>query len=226
MSEFRQLRQPVLWIGHYKRIPGKNTIFKAGVNGRASVRWSPWQSDELMTSFFAEENSVEEMVSAVNEAKEGFGAGAGGGFMINERGQVIVPMSESGAKYWVGNFQGTPILDDPRDGSDFTMTAPRGAKCGDLWDRPYLGMIYNLMSDDSITYEKEDADGSRRIALSTAYDELTEALRSLRHGTIRFIVNLHGVVLTKLEGDAKPVYVTTIDMNSWFPLETPKHTFR
>ena len=106
------------------------------------------------------------------------------------------------------------------------MTAPEDAECGDLWDRPYLGMIYNLMNDDSVTFEKEDDDGSRRIALGTPYDDLVESLRSLRHGTIRFLVNLHGVVLTKLEGDAKPVYVTTVDLNHWFPKETPKHTYR
>jgi hypothetical protein len=226
MSGFRQLRHPVQWTGHYRRIPGKNTIFKATLSGRASVRWSPWQSDEILTSYFATDDAVEEMVAAVNEAKEELAGGGGGGFMINEHGQVIVPISETGAKYWVGDYSGIPTLDDPRDGSDFTMTSSGGLVCGDLWDRPYIGMIYNLMIDDSITFEKEDQDGSRRIALRPPYEVLVKALRSLRQGTIRFIVNLHGVVLTKLEPEAMPVYVTTIDFNRWYNKETPKHSFR
>jgi hypothetical protein len=78
-------------------------------------------------------------------------------------------------------------------------------------------MRFNLMSDDRIRFKHQTADGERNLYLGSDADALVEALREVRpSGTIRFVVNLHGVVLTKTEPDWTPVFVCRLDYDEWF----------
>lgn len=221
--KFEALRSPVEWTGRYNRIPGKEPVFKARVNGTAFAYWSPWQSGEILTSDFVECPGLREMVKAINRAKEAYAGQPGGGFQINEFGQVLCPVVGSSKRYWVGTVTGVPSFRDPRSpGSTFDLALPPSTEVGTPWARPYIGMKFNLDGSGSIYFKEDEEDVSRKLRLSRSYPELVRLLRQVRdHGqTIRFIVNLHGIVVTKREPDWEPVYVGQVDLNRWFQKES------
>jgi hypothetical protein len=218
--KFEALREPVQWTGRYNRIPGKEPVFKAKVDGTAHAYWKPWNSGEILTSGFVDGQGVRQMVKAVNRAKELHAGQAGGSFQINEFGQVICPIVSSSARYWVGTVAGVPTFHDPRDHSgNFELYLPPSTRPGTSWGRPYIGMKFNLDHNGSIYFQEEDGDTKRKIRLNRADPELVRRLQQVRGSgqTIRFIVNLHGVVVTKREPDWEPLFVGHIDLSRWFP---------
>lgn len=218
--KFETLRTPVEWTGRYSRIPGKEPAFKARVDGSAHAHWSPWQSDEWLTSEFVGGPGVQQMVKAVNLAKEQHAGHPGGSFLINEFGQVICPVSTSPKRYLVGTVTGTPAFKDPRNAAQtFDLCPPSSTGAGTLWDRPYIGMKFNLDANGSIYFQEDDGDTRRKIRLGKSDPDLVRRLQQVRGSgqTIRFIVNLHGVVITKKEPDWQPVFVGYIDLKHWYP---------
>ncbi len=217
--KFMALPSPVRWTGRYNRIPGKEPVFKAKVDGSAHAYWSPWSSDERLTSEFVDCVAVRQMAQAVNQAKMIHAGQAGGGFQINEFGQVLCPMSADAERYWVGTVTGVPTFHDPRDSNTkFDLTMPHGTKAGTPWSRPYIGMKFNLDSAGSIYFLKEDGDTKRKIRPVRSDPELVRRLGLVRGSGqgMRFIVNLHGVAITKTAIDMQPVFVGHIDLKSWF----------
>lgn len=211
---------PERWMGRYNRIPGKEPVFRAKVNGTAHAYWSPWQSDEKLTSEFVDCVAVRQMAQAVNQTKLLHAGQAGGAFQINEFGQVICPVGVDAERYWVGTVTGVPTFHDPRNPrADFDLTMPQGTRAGTPWDRPYIGMKFNLDSTGSIYFEEVDGDTKRKIRLVRSDPELVRRLRLVRGSGqgMRFIVNLHGVAITKTETEMQPVFVGHINLNNWFP---------
>src|SRR5690242_16038545 len=99
MSRARVLRvtarRPTLWAGRYRRIPGQTTVFHVRwMNGE----WWPvvdWRrGDDTGTCAMVARGDVGELVEAVQLGKRTLGVGAGGSFLINEFGQVLVPVNE------------------------------------------------------------------------------------------------------------------------------------
>jgi len=218
--QFEALPEPVPWTGRYNRIPGKEPAFKARVDGSACAYWSPWNSGEWLTSMMIGGPGVSRMVRAVNRAKEIHAGIAGGSFQINEFGQAICPIASSSARYWVGTVTGVPTFQDPRDHAQpFDLLLPPSTAPGTPWERPYIGMRFNLDPKCSIYFQEDDGDTKRKISLDKSDPELVRRLQQVRGSgqTIRFIVNLHGIVLTKKEPDWQPVFVGHIDLNRWFP---------
>jgi len=218
--KFETLRTPVEWTGRYNRIPGKEHAFKARVDGSAYAYWSPWDSGEWLTSDFVGGVGVQQMVRAVNLVKEQHTGHPGGAFQINEFGQVICPISSSTKRYLVGVATGTPTFKDPRhEAKTFDMCPSPSAETGTFWNRPYIGMKFNLDGNDSIYFQEEDGDTKRKIRLGKSDPDLVLRLRQVRGigQAIRFIVNLHGVVITKKEPDWQPVFVGYIDLKHWYP---------
>ena len=79
-------------------------------------------------------------------------------------------------------------------------------------------MKFNLDGDDSIYFQQDNGDTQTKIRLRSVDSNLVQRLRSVRSNssTIRFIVNLHGVALTKVEPDWRPVFVGHIHPARWF----------
>jgi len=218
--QFEALKEAVIWTGRYNRIPGKEPAFKARVDGSAQAYWSPWNSGEWLTSAFVDGSGVRSMVKAVNHAKEQYAGQPGGSFLINEFGQVLCPITSSSVRYWVGTVTGVPSFEDPRrDGDTFELRLPPSTEAGTPWNRPYIGMKFNLDTAGSIYFQEDDGDTRRKHRLGKTDSDLIRRLQKVRGSgqTIRFIVNLHGVVLTKKEPDWQPVFVGHIDLNHWFP---------
>jgi hypothetical protein len=95
--------------------------------------------------------------------------------------------------------------------------------CGDDWDRPYIGMKYQLQAGDHIYFwDEREERGIKQYPIEQD-EELIENLRHIRpNGGISFIVNQHGIVLVKKELGRnmwKPVYVGKINYKRWFKKE-------
>jgi hypothetical protein len=218
--KFEAFKKPALWKGRYNRIPGKEPAFKVKLNGTVLAKWQP-EEDEWLTSEFEDSSAVRRLAKAINDAKATHAGSGGGSFQINEFGQVICPIVGASDRYWVGNIEGVPRLIDLRDDEVFKLRLPASTEPGTPWDRPYIGMKFNLDYNDSIYFKQDDGDVSQKIRLQKENTGLIRRLREVRGSgnTIRFIVNLHGNVITKVEPGGQPVFVGKIDYKQWFPRE-------
>jgi len=216
------------WLGRYGRIVGYTSTFKI-MNTFDYGFWPVLQWDyekDRMVCTAVDCGEVEELVDAVNKAKVRLSSSKGGSFCINEFGQVIVPSGHGdGNRLLVGEVSGNLLFEDA-DGEIIDMADDSSLYTGDRWEKPYVGMQYNL-SRGSYIYYYDNEDGS--IYPPVQDDDLVRKLRRVRrYGPVRFIVNSYGLVLTKVpEGEFSrendswvPVYVGRINKNRWFRKES------
>lgn len=182
-----------LWQGRYSRPLGETSTFKLKYTMENGfwpvVEWD--RSDERSICPACYCNSIEELVKAVNNPKISISGKEGGAFVINEFGQVIVPSSwGDGKRLLVGEVDGVLLFENPSDGSIIDLSDDTGLQIGDLWEKPYVGVKYNLRGDSNICYYDNKLS-------STEYPpeqdrELIKKLRKVRrYGAVRFIVNQH-----------------------------------
>jgi len=169
---------------------------------------------------------------AVNATKRELVGIGGGSFLINEHGQVLVPASDGGGDVMLaGEIEGELEFENPFEhGTTFNLADDKELSVGDAWDRPYLGMWYNLSKYSRIYRMQSDRSGQTKEEPVRQDKRLITRLRSVRHfGAVRFIVNQDGIVLTKVppgnvstvvcEEMWQAVYVGRIDPNYWFVKE-------
>jgi hypothetical protein len=216
--QFAPLSVPLPWQGRYARIPGQESAFHAKDEGVAIV-WYDKIAGERLTACITPSPAANSLIEAVDAVKMHFAGRPGGSFQVNEFGDVICPVSNSRERYLVGRITGVPTFYDPRQtGQRFSLMAPPKTTPGSLWEWPYLGMAFNLGADDRIYFQRDDDDGSQRLYPRAQDSILIKNLRSVRPSgqTIRFVVNLHGVALTKCEPDWNPVFAGFIRPTHWF----------
>ena len=171
--KFKGLPTPVLWEGRYNRIPGKEPVLRTTAGGSAHAYWKPWNTDEALTSEFVDGPEVRKLIAAVNGAKEQYAGSPGGAFQINEFGQVLCPIAGSSVRYWVGSVTGVPRFVDPRaTGATFELRLPASTQPGTPWERPYIGMKFNLDPNDSIYFQEDDGDTRYKKRLATPDPDL------------------------------------------------------
>lgn len=225
---------PRLWTGRYGRIPGNGSVYHIRKNEQGDW-WVEieWNRQEMVCYPQAlDRGDVQLLVESVNEAKRtGWGGQEGGSFLINEFRQVLVPSSDgSGIVMTVGETSGVLLFDDPSadSGETLDLSDDSGLTAGDCWDKPYIGSQYNLKAWNQIYYWREDEEGARSEHPPQQDNALIKAIRRVRpRGPVRFIVNEHGIVLTRVPPDGgwhpeewwSPTYVGRIDHNLWFDKE-------
>jgi hypothetical protein len=215
------------WQGRYSRIVGKTTTFKIR-NTSENGLWPviEWEHQEgRVTCLAVNFGDVRQLADAVAEAKRKLYGNFTGSFVINEFGQVIVPSSAGdGTRLLVGETEGVMLFDNPLTNGILDLSDDEGLNNGDPWDKPYIGIQYNLTSGSNIYIWRKD----KGEYLPRNYRDLVAKLRSVRRtGPVRFVVNPYGIVLTKAPvGDYnpdedlwQPVYVGRINRNSWFEKE-------
>ncbi len=222
--EFTPFTKAKAWTGRYARIPGREPAFHVSIDGIITAQWTDHDEIERLTAPIRDTPAAKALAAALNKTKAEHAGHAGGSFLINEFGQVVCPIARSMERFWVGNVAGIPDFKHPATGRFFTLDADPGLQPGQPWRKPYIGMKFNLDCEDRIRFTREDDDRRTRIWLPGKTPLLVAALRRIRPGgkTIRFIVNLHGVVLTKVEngdGEWVPVFVGHIDPKHWFSKE-------
>ncbi|MBT2989953.1 MAG: hypothetical protein KME65_13445 [Candidatus Thiodiazotropha sp. (ex Ctena orbiculata)] len=220
------------WKGRYARIPGDASVLHLKwVDGRyrTSIYWS--RDDEIATCVATDSAEEMALAEAVSEAKRTMGGNGGGSFQINEFRQVIVPSSQGGMKrLLVGEISGEMGFDYPwEEGYMFDLSDVDGYDSGDIWERPYIGMRFNLSKGSKIYFWQEGREGGQSLYPERQDEELIRKLRAIRSwGAMRFIVNPWGIVLTKRpqqdawKGDDSawvPVYVGRINPGNWFKKE-------
>jgi len=221
------------WHGKYNRILGNTTTFKIKFSIEKQAFWPivEWNNFEeiLFCSACEASGGIKDLVEAVNRAKTRISRIPGGAFVINEFGQVIVPSSRGdGKRLLVGEVDGVLLFKNPSDGSIIDLSDDTRLQNGDLWEKPYIGVKYNLNRGSNIYYYRYCSEQNKSEYLPKQDDELIKKLRKVRrYGAVRFIVNQYGIVLTKIpEGEYRkdkdewiPVYVGRINYNLWFKKE-------
>lgn len=218
------------WMGRYGRIEGSDSVFRVKtVGGAKKIIITSFQDSARVICEAQSSPAVNNLINAVIAGKRALGSGGGGSFQINEFGQVLVPASDgSGKRVIVGEIKGTILFIDPLTRKQIDLSDCKKLNLGDIWDKPYVGMPYNLSNTSRIYFWRTTSDGGSSEYLKTDYDELVSRLRSIRrYGAVRFIVNPYGIVLTKRpknkmwdrEEEWEPVFVGNIKPQCWFKKE-------
>lgn len=221
---------PHLWEGRYARIPGETTAFHVRL---VEGRWWPvieWASGGMTAECpMVDSVGATALASSVNAGKTLLGGTPGGSFMINEYGQILVPApTPSDARVAIVGECSGPLefLNSAAGCGTVDLADDSALNVGDIWDRPYIGVPYQL-SHRSELYFWEGADDGGRKLLPRAQDTgLIGALRALRgYGAVRFLATYGGLVLTKVPVGSwpderwEPRYVGHIDFGQWFRKE-------
>jgi hypothetical protein len=167
-----------------------------------------------------------ELAEAVNWGKRLLGAPAGGSFVINEFGQVLVPSSAGDGRIaLVGEWQGALEFTDALRGGTFDLAPAKPLVNGDRWDLPYLGIPYHLSIRGEIYFWNQDCHLAAKQLPPVQDDDLIDALRALRRsGPVRFVACCGGLVLTKVPAASRWTiwearYVGQIEFKNWFVKE-------
>lgn len=213
---------PRPWLGRYKRPEGEESAYHVGVDHRIEVRWR--DGGDNLTCPVEVIPATTRLAQAVNAVKKQKTGQAGGAFVINEFGQVLCPLQNSRERFLVGLAGGSLRFEDPdKDGVYRCIGDDSDLVCGDEWTLPYIGMQYQLAAGGWIYYWREGKDRAGSEKPPRQDEALLERLRGIRpHGAVRFIVNHHGIVLTKKpinRSTWQAVYVGRIDPKLWFPRE-------
>jgi len=225
--------QPQIWSGKYKRVPGDNTAFHVSqVNGQWHPNASRSIGAETAQCNMVASGTSTALASAVIDGKRYLGGNGGGSFLINEFGQVLVPAQNWTAAHndhvaIVGSFSGSLLLHDPFIGNDLVdFSATSHLQLGSVWERPYIGIPYNLSRRNEIYFWGSTSTGNWKNLPPVEDTALINAIRQVRPtGAVRFLVSYGGIVLTKIPiGDLReelwePRYVTQIDNRRWFSKE-------
>ena len=219
---------PTLWKGRYTPIITKESAYHVRWHGsghwRIVVEWS--DPPHTASCWAKEEGDIPRLAEAISHAKEQMTGQGGGGFRINEYGQVIVPVMNSPAKYLVGEVEGRMALENPLGKPPvFHLWDDQGLQPGSPWDRPYIGIEYHLSRWDQLYFWRAGEVSEAKDVPPAQDKELIDHIRTVRlWGGVRFRVNEYGIVLTKAPpksvGESwQSVYVGRIDPGKWFPKE-------
>ena len=225
---FKPSSKQTKWSGRYRRIAGNASVFKI-IHLSEYGFWPviQWENNEGRITCPAQDcGEIDELVKAVNKAKNRMSDSIGGSFCVNEFGQVIVPSAYGdGNRLLVGEVEGVLLFEDDC-GNRIDLSDDSSLETGDYWNKPYVGMQYNLSKASKIYY----FDNYRRSDYLSVQDEdLIRKLRKVRrYGAARFIVNPYGLVLTKVpEGEFSrdednwvSVFVGKINKKLWFRKES------
>jgi hypothetical protein len=218
--------RPRPWSGRYARVPGETTAIHVR---RLEGEWWPvvdWAvEDEIGHCRMVDEGDVAALAEAVCTGKRSLSGRAGGSFLVNEFGQVLVPASdwETSEVVLVGECTGAFAFHNPfRPGEVIDLADGRALSPGEAWARPYVGIPHNLSAGSEIYFKQVDEFGLDYAKPEQQDARLIAALRKLRpYGPVRFLVGVGGIVITKVPiGQAwEPRYVGKIDPARWFSKE-------
>ncbi len=221
MSFLFQEREPVRWSGRYRRIPGRQPVLHVRRDNSIDIVWEGGDDTCICKACMTPE--VRSLARAINRVKRERTGQPGGSFVINEYGQVICPVADgSFERFYVGDCLGAIPFVWP-DGDSFTLNDDDDLEPGDDWILPYIGIAFNLSRNNRIYFPLREGYDTECVYPPQQDRQLIQALRAVRgSGGFRFIVNPHGIVLTKVEDDPfiwQPKYVGRIDYERWFPRE-------
>lgn len=224
--------EPAEWLGRYDRIPGDQSVFHLRWRAACGCFWpmAEWRrGSEKADCWFEDKEAIRQMRTAIAEVQRRFNGNPGGSFVINEWGQVIVPSVEGDRRrFLVGSLSGSWCLVSPDDERELvSLEDDRGLRCGDPWNRPYVGIPYHLSERGWIYFVHRAPHGESVVYPPLQDEALIESIRSIRRrGPVKFIVNPFGLVLTKRptqgwldEEEWEPVYLGRINYRRWFPKE-------
>lgn len=215
---------PKRFYGRYNRVMGSQaSTFRIKY---ISGQWWPVltlsNDDTKYVCPAVECEATHDLVEVVNKAKWAMTRSEGGAFLVDEFSRIIVPNSKgNGERMLVGELRGVLDFENPNDCSIFNLNDDDGLGIGKPWPYPYVGVECHLSKKKKIYSYIED-DDEKETVFSKPDNLLVQVLMKIRGWRgCRFIVNPHGIVLTKKmwnndKFDWRPVYAGRIDYSKWF----------
>ena len=224
---------PFTWYGRNKHFPGRGGTFYLEYNTEYS--WWPClfvENDEgCYYAWAIDQDNIRDLVKWINKAKALMTPGSSGGsFLINEFGQVLVPSNDGdGRVMFIGDIDihdSLMLFFNPLSGAIIDLSYDLDLEFREYWDRPCVGMVYNLSQKNRLYYYSTYYLGSKYEEVPCQDENLIALIREIRPGgAVTFIVNPYGIVLTKKLGDPinRHTYIGRINYDLWFDKElTPK----
>lgn len=219
---------PAPWKGRYTPIIVKESAYH--VRSHGFDRWgivAEWDDPPHTVRCWAkEEGDLPRLTEAIVRVKERLTGHGGGGFRINEFGQVIVPIANSSNRYLVGEVEGRMTLENPLGmPPSLNLWDDRGLTPGSAWVGPYIGIEYHLSRWDELYFWRVGSTSEAKEVPPKQDRDLIRRIRTVRPwGGVKIRVNEYGIVLTKAPpknaGEAwQPVYIGRITPGKWFPKE-------
>ena len=214
---------PKYWNGRYRTTNADENTFHIKYNSEIKDWWPfvVYCEDDCTADCPAVDNGdIRELVSHINSVKYSHTYNNGGAFSINEFGQVIVPVSYT-SRMLVGEIEGKILFEDSLNSGIMDLENTDSLSPGDIWNRPYLGTVYNYNPSEGVLYrEKKGAPAEHPLYQDHALNANLNLVRGYEY--CRFIVNPWGIVLVKKEVAWKQwekVYVGMINPELWFEKE-------
>ena len=213
---------PFPWVGYYNNTKNHNNVFHiwSDFGDLPAIEWT--RGSESARCPAVDSKGARELANAINSIKVKQTFQERGSFLINEFGHVIVPFANTDEKFCVGKIEGSLVFHNHLDSGYFSLNDDEHLKTGDFWDKPYIGIPYISSPYYGVYYKNKDwSMKNRSVTKPVKQDvELMRKIRSITGTeTVRFIVNPHGIALTKKEiewHNWKPIYIGRIDYEKWF----------
>ena len=155
-----------------------------------------WQKDGYNLTCWGEGSSImRELGQMVGDGQGVRNGQPGGSFLIDEYERVLLPSTDS-LPIQIGYFECFDLIfKNPLNQSEIELVDDYDLDPGDLWDKPYIGLVYVFGADHIIRFET-----AGQIEYPPGQDQnLITILRKLRPNGGRILVNPAGIVLTKMQ---------------------------
>ena len=119
---FNPLPKEKFWQGRYRRIAGKEPCYHVTQRNIIILNWI--RHNEKGKCLIRPQNREEgshlyTLARYINKIKQKYNGMAGGSFVINEFGQVIVP-TRQGGRYYIGDWIGDIYFENTMNNNEIT----------------------------------------------------------------------------------------------------------
>jgi hypothetical protein len=207
--------RPLPYPGKEPSNMSKDAKYGCRLDGRIKLEFDLGDGDETLLTT----DEHPELVEMVKMVKGHFGEPLGGVFYVNEYGHVLV--KAAGETWYAGEYH--RLLEFEFEGRLIGPRPEEGAKTGDPWRGPHVGIRYTLTPDGRNVYFKRPVrKGVLRKELLSSYADasvVTSLARLVKQQGGRLYINEARVLFTPVtkEGKVSYVYLGTVAPEHWFP---------
>jgi hypothetical protein len=193
----------------------KDAKYGLRLDGRIKLEFDLGNGEETLLTT----DDHPDLVAMVRMVKETFDEPAGGVFYLNEHHHVLV--KAAGQTWYAGEYH--RMLTFEFEGRTIGPVPSAGAKAGDPWNGPHVGINYTLSADGKDVYFKRTVRKgvTKKELLSRYADASVVALlaRPVKLQGGRMYINEARALFTPVLRDSvwTHVYLGTVAPEHWFP---------
>ncbi len=207
--------RPLPYAGKVPSNVSKEAKYTCRLDGRITLQFDLGNGEEtLLTS-----SDHPELVAMVQMVKEHFDEPPAGVFYINEHHHVLV--KAAGGTWYAGTY--APLLIFEFEGRLIGPEPPTGARAGDPWHGPHVGINYTLTADGKDVYYKrtvrKGVEKKERLSAYADASVVARLARPIKQQGGRLYINEARALFTPVltTSGLTYVYLGTIAAQDWFP---------